>query len=61
LRLQALLNQGAFTLAPNPEGRPFDKYGRSLLVITRDGASIGRRLVSEGLAERWKGYRGSWC
>ena len=60
-RLTALLNQGAFTLSPNPEGRDRDVYGRSLRVLTRGGQSLGAELVGEGLAERWKGYRGNWC
>jgi endonuclease YncB( thermonuclease family) len=62
-RLLALLNQGAFTLAPNADGtgRDRDKHGRLLRTVTRDGYSVGGELVSEGLAEEWKGYRGSWC
>ncbi len=59
-RLTQLLNEGAFTLAPWPQ-RPIDRYGRSLYVIERDGRSLGLMLTREGLAERWKGYRGSWC
>jgi endonuclease YncB( thermonuclease family) len=59
-RLAALLNAGTFSLAPWP-GRRIDRYGRSLYVIERDGRSIGMELVHEGLAERWKGYRGNWC
>ena len=60
-RLHALLNAGPFTLAPNPDGRDRDRYGRLLRVVTRGGASLGDTLVREGLAEEWKGYRGSWC
>ena len=62
-RLLMLLNQGAFTLAPNDDGsgRQTDRYGRALRVVTRDGASLGEQLVAEGLAEEWKGYRGNWC
>jgi endonuclease YncB( thermonuclease family) len=62
-RLLALLNQGAFTLAANDDGtgRDRDRYGRLLRTVTRNGASVGDVLVSEGLAEEWKGYRGSWC
>ena len=62
-RLQALLNQGPFTLAPNEDGtgRDRDRYGRLLRTVTRDGASLGDELVSEGLAERWRGHRGDWC
>jgi endonuclease YncB( thermonuclease family) len=58
-RLQALLNQGAFSLEPIDRDR--DKYGRRLRVVTRGGASVGGVLVREGLAEEWRGYRGSWC
>lgn len=59
LRLQALLNAGPFTL--ESIDRDTDQYGRSLLVITRNGESLGEVLVDEGLAERWKGYRRVWC
>jgi endonuclease YncB( thermonuclease family) len=58
-RFTALLNAGRFTLAPI--ARATDVYGRRLFVVTRAGASLGLALVSEGLAERWKGYRGDWC
>ena len=61
LRMQALLNAGDFTLAPNPDGRDTDRYGRALRVVTRGGASLGDTLVGEGLAERWGGPRIAWC
>jgi len=60
-RLAELLNAGAFTLAPNPLGRNRDRYGRLLRAVTRRGASLGATLSAEGLAERWRGYRGNWC
>lgn len=60
-RLQALLNAGPFSLEPNPDGRSEDKYGRSLMLVTRDGASLGAVLVDEGLAEEWGGPRRAWC
>ena len=60
-RLTALLNSGEVELHPNPEGRATDRYGRALLVVTVDGASVGDTLVSEGLAERWGGPRIAWC
>jgi len=61
--LLALLNSGPFTLAPNEDGtgRGNDRYGRLLRTVTRGGASLGGELVSEGLAEHWKGFRGNWC
>ncbi len=60
-RLQALLNAGPFSLEPNPEGRSEDTYGRSLMLVTRGGASLGAVLVDEGLAEQWGGPRRDWC
>jgi micrococcal nuclease len=59
MRLQALLNQGSFSL--QSIDRDQDKYGRDLRIITRDGHSLGDILVAEGLAERWQGYRRDWC
>ena len=58
-RLIVLLNQGPITLEAGSRDR--DRYGRLLRVVTRDGRSLGQQLVSEGLAERWSGRRGSWC
>ncbi len=58
-RLTQLLNAGPFTLKPIDNDT--DKYGRSLRVVTRGGESMGETLVDEGLAERWKGYRGGRC
>ena len=58
-RLHALLNQGPFTLQLIDRDR--DQYGRLLRTVTRAGESLGAVLVDEGLAEEWRGYRGSWC
>jgi endonuclease YncB( thermonuclease family) len=60
-RLQALLNAGPFTLEPNPFGASVDRYGRSLMLVTRGGESLGAVLVREGLAEEWGGARKAWC
>jgi len=59
MRLLALLNQGSFSL--QSIDRDQDQYGRDLRIITRDGQSLGEILVTEGLAERWQGYRRNWC
>jgi len=59
MRLQALLNQGSFSL--QSIDRDQDQYGRDLRIITRDGKSLGEALVAEGLAERWQGHRRNWC
>jgi endonuclease YncB( thermonuclease family) len=58
-RLVELLNAGPFTLAAID--RDTDRYGRQLRVVTRGGASVGRALVDEGLAEPWQGFRREWC
>ncbi len=59
-RMQALLNAGPVTLEPYK--RPHDRYGRRLAVVTRDGVSLGERLVAEGLARRYDGgHRRGWC
>ena len=58
-RMHELLNEGAFTLEPTDRDR--DRYGRLLRTVTRDGESLGGVLVREGLAEEWRGRRGSWC
>ena len=58
-RLIVLLNAGPFTL--ETEGRATDRYGRALRVVRRGGRSLGGQLVSEGLAEPWRGRRSDWC
>lgn len=58
-RLIVLLNAGPFTL--ETAGRATDRYGRALRVVRRGGISLGAQLVSEGLAEPWRGRRSDWC
>lgn len=60
-RLRQLLNAGAFSLQPLPDGRTQDRFGRALRLVTRNGESLGQVLVREGLAERWGGPRREWC
>ena len=52
---------GAFSLTPNPEGRTKDRYGRKLLVLSRDGENVGAMMLAEGLAEKRGGRRNVWC
>ena len=59
VRLAALLNAGPFAL--EPADRDEDRFGRKLRVVTRDGASLGAQLVSEGLAHTWGGPQREWC
>ena len=59
-RLEELLAAGPFELQPIP-GRDEDRYGRKLRVVTRNGRSLGDRLVEEGLARTWTGRREPWC
>ncbi|WP_324748871.1 thermonuclease family protein [Sphingomonas sp. LY54] len=58
-RMEALLNEGPFEL--HRVDRDEDRYGRKLRVVTRDGRSLGDRLVAEGLARTWTGRREPWC
>jgi micrococcal nuclease len=59
-RLQALLNEAPFAI--ESIDRDEDRYGRKLRIVTRDGASIGGMLVSEGLARPYEGgQRQGWC
>ncbi len=55
-RLAALLSAGGFEM----KEQGVDRYGRTLVRVTRSGRSIGGQLVSEGLARRWGDRRG-WC
>lgn len=55
-RLRDLLNEGPWSVEPIGS-RDSDRFGRSLRVLTRNGRSIGDRLVEEGLARTWNGRR----
>jgi endonuclease YncB( thermonuclease family) len=59
-RLRALLNEGDFKMVPHRLQRT-DSHGRDLMVIERGGASIGDKMVNEGLAHRYLGSKESWC
>lgn len=58
-QLQSLLNDGAFSIQTTD--RDTDVYGRQLRILTRDGDSIGGKLVDNGVARWYKGGRRSWC
>lgn len=58
-RLQELLAAGPIDL--RRIDRDEDTYGRKLRIVMRDGESIGRILVAEGLARTWTGRRQPWC
>ena len=60
-RLETLLAEAPFEIAPAPDGRDEDRYGRKLRLLTRDGESLGGVLVEEGLARQWTGRREHWC
>ena len=59
LRLQELLSDGPVEL--QAIDRDQDQYGRPLRIVTRNGESLGLRLVAEGLARNWTGSRQPWC
>jgi micrococcal nuclease len=58
-RLSQLLSSGNFQLVR--ENRDVDRYGRQLRVVVRNGLSLGRKMVAEGLARPWTGKRRPWC
>jgi endonuclease YncB( thermonuclease family) len=59
-RLLQLLNQGPFDMIAHRLQRE-DRHGRSLMVLRRNGKSIGTQLIDEGLAHRYTGFKMSWC
>lgn len=59
-RLIALLNEGPFELWQTG-AREVDIFGRRLLIVARNGSSLGDQLVSEELAHQWLGKKESWC
>lgn len=59
-RLRVLLNEGGFEMRAHRLHRT-DRYQRELMVVERNGTSIGGRLIDEGLAHRYLGSKRSWC
>lgn len=59
-RLLELLNRGEFEMVAHRLQRR-DRHGRDLMVIRRNGQSIGSALIDEGLAHRYIGSKTSWC
>lgn len=59
-RLLELLNKGEFEMVAHRLQRR-DRHGRDLMVLKRDGQSIGRTMIDEGLAHRYIGSKWSWC
>ena len=59
-RLLQLLNQGKFDMIAH-RLQPQDRHGRALMVLRRNGDSIGRQMIDEGLAHRYTGFKMSWC
>ncbi|MGY6663390.1 MAG: thermonuclease family protein [Glycocaulis sp.] len=43
------------------ERRARDTWGRTIAVISRDGQSIGERLIDQGVAVAWRGRQHDWC
>lgn len=60
MRLRDLLNQGPFELIEETshDGGYVDEV---LRIAERDGQSIGRMLLAEGLARPWSDEEPDWC
>ena len=59
-RLIELLNNGEFEMVAHRLQRQ-DRHGRYLMVLRRDGDSIGKQLIKENLAHRYTGFKRNWC
>jgi micrococcal nuclease len=59
-RLLTILNEGSFDMIAHRLQRQ-DRHGRDLMVLERNGGSIGDRMIAEGLAHRYIGSKRSWC
>lgn len=59
-RLLELLNQSEFEMVAHRLQRQ-DRHGRDLMVVRRQGRSIGDTLIDEGFAHRYIGSKWSWC
>jgi endonuclease YncB( thermonuclease family) len=59
-RLLQLLNQGPFDMVAH-RLQTQDRHGRYLMVLRRNGDSIGAKLIAEDLAHRYTGFKISWC
>jgi endonuclease YncB( thermonuclease family) len=56
-RLRELLDGKPFSVERNGH----DVYGRTLATIRAASGDIGKPMVAEGLAHRWRGHKESWC
>ncbi|MFL6750221.1 MAG: thermonuclease family protein [Sphingomicrobium sp.] len=59
-RLITLLNEGQFEMIAH-RLQTQDRYGRNLMMLRRNGRSIGHQLIDEDLAHRYTGFKFSWC
>jgi endonuclease YncB( thermonuclease family) len=50
----------AGTVEAQPIGRR-DRYGRVVARIEIDGVDLGERLITRGLAQRWRGRKANFC
>jgi micrococcal nuclease len=58
-QLYKLINKQRFSLKKSkPE---YDKYGRNLVVMMQNGASVGKKLLAEGLAKKYGDASSNWC
>ena len=56
-RLQKILNANAWSISRHG----FDRYGRTLAEFHIGRETAGDKMIREGLAHKWEGYKHDWC
>lgn len=60
-RLGEIVRGSSSVVLSSDGGRDRDRYGRQLRLIRIDGQDVGEALIREGLAQRWRGHKATWC
>lgn len=60
-RLAEMVASGGSVVLASDGGRDRDRYGRQLRLVRINGRDVGDTLIAEGLAQRWRGRKATWC